>query len=151
VQAPLLGLPAAVVLSAPACVHGRVRRVRQRSVARAPNYTYKALSVKSVAVLWSQLAPSLVLALGSRWRSLLVHHASACSRLPSSRRTPSSLARLTSRLLDPRPTRRRFPTPMTAALAPQILVAGLQSSSVANVQHASVSCLPSIPAAILGV
>jgi hypothetical protein len=77
-------------------------------------------------------------------RSLLVHRASACSHLPSSRRTPSSPARLSSRLPDPRPARRRFPTPVAAALAPRILIAGLQFSSIADVQHASVSCSPSL-------
>jgi hypothetical protein len=72
--------------------------------------------------------------------SLLVHRASACSRLPLSRRTPSSPARLPSRLPDPRPARRRFPTHVAVALAPQILVVGLQFLSIADVQHASVSC-----------
>jgi hypothetical protein len=80
-----------------------------------PNYTYKASPVKSTAILWSQLVPTLVLALGSRWRSrflvitaarsLLVHRTSACSRLPLSCQTPSFLARLPSQIPDPRPQR----------------------------------------------
>jgi hypothetical protein len=104
-----------------------------------PNYTYKASSVKSTAILWSQLVPTLGLALGSRWRSrflvvtvarsLLVHRASTCSRLPLSRQTPSFLARLPSQIPDPRPARHRFPTPVTAALASRILVAAPLFSS----------------------
>jgi hypothetical protein len=73
----------------------------------------------------------------------LLFSSSLWSRAPSSRRTPSSPARLLSRLPDPRPARRRFPTPVAAALTPRILVVNLQSSPVANMEIASVSCSPS--------
>jgi hypothetical protein len=60
------------------------------------------------------------------------------------RRTPSSPPRLLSRLPDPRHARCRFTTPVASALAPRLLVAGLQFSSITDVQHASVSCSPSL-------